>query len=162
MTRLDTLWYAQVGIASRLACYAHAGQTDKAGRAYISHPLRVAAAVSDDSEEMIAIALLHDTLEDSDLTAEDLHERGVKEIIVKAVVALTHEDNEPYEDYIKRVAKNERAHIVKLADIADNTDPHRLAALDPATHDRLIKKYDGALRILSGRALADTRRKMQV
>ncbi|HKO85625.1 MAG TPA: phosphohydrolase [Actinomycetota bacterium] len=133
--------------ADLIAWLAHLGVDDKSGVPYIEHPRRVAARLEDPTLKMVA--LLHDVLEDTEVTAADLRWMEVPERVVIAVEAITHPRNEPNVTYWERVRQNEDARRVKLADIADNTDPARLVKLDPATVERLTKKYARALQVLS-------------
>lgn len=133
--------------AVTLARQAHEGQTDKAGLPYIDHPLRVMSTFSNNWLRMIAV--LHDVLEDTPLTVDDLLEVGCPRRVVTAVEALSRRPREQPEDYLRRVAANPLALRVKRADIADNTRPDRLQALDTATQDRLRAKYRKALALLS-------------
>lgn len=138
-----------VAAAKALATAAHATQTDKAGRPYITHPQRVAARVAGDSRAEAA-AWLHDVVEDSSITLADLAADGFDPEIIRAVDALTRRDGEPPEDYYARIRAVPLALRVKFADLADNTDPHRLAALDDATRERLIRKYAATQAALTG------------
>ena len=138
---------SQVAVAAGLARRAHAGQTDKAGAPYFEHPKRVALKLTGDDAAM-TVALLHDVLEDTDITERELRDAFAPEI-VDAVVAITHPKGEPYDDYYPRVRSNPLALRVKLADIDDNLEPWRLAALDDETRERLLKKYGSALVALS-------------
>jgi len=133
-----------VGTARRLAARHHAGQVDKAGAPYIRHLERVAGRVSDLGVGHEAVAFLHDVLEDTDATEADLLAAGLGEHIVEAVVALTKVRGESNADYYVRVRTNTLAWNVKLADVDDNADPDRLAALDAPTRDRLTAKYHRA------------------
>ncbi|WP_329787169.1 HD domain-containing protein [Lentzea sp. DG1S-22] len=132
--------------AVAIATSAHEGQVDKSGRPYIGHPLRVMASVSGEHEQMAAV--LHDVIEDTPVTADDLLARGCPPAVVDAVVALSHLDGEPQEDYLRRVAANPLALSVKRADIGDNLSPARIARLDEETQERLKAKYARALRLL--------------
>jgi (p)ppGpp synthase/HD superfamily hydrolase len=136
-----------VSDAVRIATAAHDGQLDKSGKPYIGHPVRVMNRVSGPYEQMAAV--LHDVIEDTSVTAEDLRAAGCPERVVTAVVALSHRPGEPQADYLARVAVDPIAVVVKHADIADNMSPARFDALDPATRARLRIKYDTALRLLS-------------
>ena len=127
-----------------IAAAAHSEQVDKAGQPYLRHPVRVAQAVAPVGLVHVAVALLHDVVEDTDVTLADLRE-AMPEQVVEAVDALTHRKGEPRADYYERVAANPIALVVKRADIADNMSPDRLAALDSATAQRLRKKYAQAL-----------------
>jgi (p)ppGpp synthase/HD superfamily hydrolase len=132
--------------AIALARIAHAGQTDKAGHSYIDHPLRVMHRLDGEHEQMAAI--LHDVLEDTSTTVEDLRAVGCPEPVIAAVRALTKHPGEPLEDSMARAAANPIACAVKRADIADNSDPARLALLDTATAQRLRRKYADSTRLL--------------
>jgi len=128
-----------------IALRAYAGKVDKAGREYILHPLRVMAKMKTD-EEMSA-ALLHDVLEDSEITAEELHTEGIPAQVVEAVQYLSKHENEDYQDFVARLKKNGLAAKVKLADIEDNIDVLRLNSLGENDLAR-IKKYHSAWRFL--------------
>ena len=133
--------------AKAIAHRKHADQTDKAGHPYIGHVSRVAARVSDDPDTE-TVAWLHDVVED---TGVDLSELSVKFAphIIAAVDAITRREGEDPADYYTRVRSNDLARRVKLADIADNSDPMRLAVLDSATRERLQRKYRHAREAVS-------------
>lgn len=118
-----------------LAAKAHMGQLDKGGNPYILHPVRVMLGCKSLDEKIVAV--LHDTLENSPLTAEELIKEGFSETIVDAVVCLTRESGGDYMEYIQRVAKNPLATAVKLSDLADNMDLKRLPGLTPRDFQRL-------------------------
>jgi len=127
--------------AEEVARAAHVGQVDKAGKPYITHPARVAGRVRGNAE-LEAVAWLHDVVEDTPITLSDLLDAGFPERVVVAVDAITKREDESRDAYYVRVAADELAVQVKLADIDDNSDPGRLAALeDQATRDRLAAKY---------------------
>ncbi|MCE7011588.1 HD domain-containing protein [Kibdelosporangium philippinense] len=132
--------------AIRIARAAHAGQVDKGGKPYIDHPLRVLARVKGAHAQMAAV--LHDVVEDTSVTASDLRSAGCPEDVVVAVIALSKVPGETMPSYLRRVAADPIAVQVKRADIADNTDPQRLAMLEPETQDRLRAKYAEAIRLL--------------
>ncbi|RKT53134.1 HD domain-containing protein [Saccharothrix australiensis] len=132
--------------AVRIARAAHDGQVDKSGRPYVEHPLRVMGRVSGEHARMAAV--LHDVVEDTAVTADDLRAAGCPAHVVGTVVALTHRPGEPQEDYLRRVAADPVAVEVKRADIADNTSPPRMALLDPPSRARLRAKYARALDLL--------------
>ncbi|GAA4742299.1 hypothetical protein GCM10025783_12030 [Amnibacterium soli] len=134
----------QVALARRIATEAHRGQTDKLGVDYIEHPRRVAARLDPLDEQ--AVAWLHDVLEDTEVTAEDLRAQGVDGEVVDAVQLLTRSEDEA--TYYAFIAGSPLARSVKLADIADNTDPERTARLDTTTRQRLAAKYRHARRAL--------------
>ena len=128
--------------ALEIALNAHKGQVDKNGVSYILHPMAVAAQL--DTLELKTIAILHDTIEDTDVTAEYLLKRGIPKNIVEAVQLLSKPKDEEYESYLKRVKANPLAKQVKLADLANNTDPKRASGLNEARK----KKYELAKKIL--------------
>jgi len=105
--------------ALEIAAAAHAGQTDLAGRPYIQHVVRVAEAVAMYGDKAVMVALLHDVLEDSAITAGQLYEQFPVDV-VEAVGAITHKKRERYSAYIARVAEVPLARTVKLADLQDN------------------------------------------
>ena len=142
----------QIAIARAVAHIAHRGQVDKAGKPYITHPERVAKSfgnrVDGDREILTSIAWLHDVLEDSDLTRDDLLNAGVEAGIVSAVERLTRTASVAPEEYYEDIMDSWHARQVKLADIADNCDPNRLVLLDDATVVRLTRKYAKARQLL--------------
>jgi hypothetical protein len=129
--------------AIQLAYRLHDGQVDKDGADYVEHLLRV--AVRCDTEEEKIVALLHDALEDTNVTVDELRAAGLSEPQLLALQTLCHDDSEPYLDYVDRVTKIPLACRVKFADLSDNTDPERLARLDEPTRARLQSKYRPAM-----------------
>lgn len=114
---------ATIEKALQIAARAHEGQLDKQGQPYILHPLRVMAAV--EGEEARIVAVLHDVIEDSSVTADDLRREGFGEDILEALDRLTHRKDESYADYVIRCKGHEIARRVKLADLEDNSRPSR-------------------------------------
>ena len=129
--------------ALEIAVRVHKGQVDKNGIAYILHPMAVAAQL--DTLELKTIAILHDTIEDTEVTAEYLLKKGIPKRIVDAVQLLSKPEDEEYESYLRRVKKNPLAKAVKLADLAHNTSPERASGLNEARK----KKYELAKRVLA-------------
>lgn len=128
-----------------IAAEAHASQVDKAGAPYILHPLRVMMRVEGDEARIAAV--LHDVVEDTGWTLEGLAAEGFSDTVVEAVDGLTRREGEVYLDFCRRAARNEIARAVKLADLADNLDPHRIAAL-PEEDRTLADRYRKARAIL--------------
>ena len=126
-----------------IAAEAHQGQVDKSGMPYILHPIAVSSKV--DTLELKTIAILHDTIEDTSVTAEYLVEKGIPEEIVDIVVLLSKPESEEYESYLRRVKVNPLAKAVKLADLAHNTSPERASGLNEARR----KKYELAKKVLA-------------
>lgn len=136
-----------VARAHALAAAAHAGQTDKAGKPYITHPERVAAGFSDPT--LVAIALLHDVVEDSDWTVAALAKEFGSEIAAE-VDALSRRDGESYEDFVRRAGSRSLARQVKLADLRDNLDVTRTLEMNENNRAR-VERYRRALDYLEGR-----------
>lgn len=133
---LDALYERAKAIATR----AHAGQLDKAGQPYITHPLRVAKSIDDPRARIVGV--LHDTVEDTEVTLDDLRDAGFPEAIVEAIDAISQRDGEAREDYYVRVFANPLAVLAKIADVTDNMDPTRIAnptAKDEARMERYRK-----------------------
>jgi (p)ppGpp synthase/HD superfamily hydrolase len=133
-------------LAFEIAKEAHAGQTDKAGLDYILHPQQVASMVTTDEEK--AVALLHDIIEDTYVTASELLAKGLPDNVVEAVKALTKKDNQNYAAYLAGVKKNRLATAVKLADLKHNSDLSRLEKITQKDRDR-AEKYRKAIEYLS-------------
>lgn len=134
---------------------AHEGQVDKAGAPYIAHPLRVMNRLPGDDEAGRIVAILHDVLEDTQVTEADLAAAGLGETLLRALRCLTHAPGEPDDVYWARIATNPLARRVKLADIADNADESRLALLPADVAARLRNKYERATAALSRSASED-------
>ncbi len=130
-----------------LAAAAHDGQHDKSGAPYILHPIRVAMRLHTDFERWTA--LLHDVIEDTPVTLGDLRYSGIPDEVLCAVDALTKRPGETLRTSMLRVKEaGDLACRVKYADIADNTNPERLALLDPETAARLERKYQRSAEFL--------------
>lgn len=135
-----------IDIALAIAKKAHAGQVDKAGVDYIQHPLYVASQVETEQEK--AVALLHDVIEDSNITSVDLLASGLPNEVVTAVQILTKKKGQSYQDYLEKVKSNNLARVVKLADLKHNSDLSRLKSVSDTDRER-VKKYKNAIRYLS-------------
>jgi len=131
--------------AMRIAYDAHHGQVDKTGLPYIYHPIHLAESMPD--ENSIITALLHDVIEDTGITVQDLAQEGFNEDILTALTLLTHNPAEEYMDYISRLSTCPLARRIKLADLHHNSDATRLDSVDEKMARRL-KKYDRAIRLL--------------
>lgn len=122
----------------------HHGQYDKIGAPYILHPVFVADQM--DTEEATIVALLHDVIEDTSITLNDLHNREYSDEIVAAIDALTRRTDETYSAYIERLSNNKLARRVKIADLQHNLNPERTKMLDNAS---LQNRYQNALQKLT-------------
>jgi len=142
-----------VNDAIKLAYEKHYQEVDQAGLPYITHPMRVMLSVKakgyDEDHQIVAI--LHDVVENSDVTLQDLRDAGYKDRVVNALALLTKTKGEPNVVYYQRIRGDEDglALVVKLADIEDNTDPNRLVLLDLDTRARLTDKYTVAVKALT-------------
>ena len=131
--------------ALEIATKAHDGQVDKAGKEYIEHPKYVASLVDTDYE--VVTALLHDVIEDTDVTIDYLIEQGMPPEVVIAIDVLTKKQNIDYFDYLENVKRNSIARNVKYADLTHNSDISRLVNPTKEDYER-IKKYNKAMAYL--------------
>jgi (p)ppGpp synthase/HD superfamily hydrolase len=141
------LYTTQVKLAMELAYQAHLGQLDKGGAPYIFHPIHLAEQM--DTETEITAALLHDVVEDSDLTPEALRNAGISQEVLAVLDLLTHRPGEPYMDYIRRLAPDPIARKIKLADLRHNGDMTRLGPEDQEKVCYFRKKYAPAVAYLT-------------
>lgn len=139
-----------VARADAIAAREHQGQVDKAGAPYIDLLRRIAQRVAEagGSVEQQAAALLHDVLDDSATTLDDLREQGMPDEVLELVAALTKVEGEHYDDAVRRAAAHPAARLVKRCDLAEKADPDRLARLSGPTRHHLEEKYDRAFRVL--------------
>lgn len=124
---------------------AHKEQKDKSGMPYVYHPFHLAEQMED--EASVCVALLHDVAEDTDTTVEDLKREGFPEEVTDALILMTHDDDVPYLDYVKKLKHNPIARKVKLADLMHNSDLSRLDTVDDKALER-VAKYKKAIEIL--------------
>lgn len=120
-----------------LAAKAHAGQVDKAGAPYILHPLRVMLAV--EGEDVRITAVLHDVVEDCDVTLDDLSTMGFSEAVLSGVASVTRADGEAYHAFVVRAGSDPVGRVVKAADIRDNMDLSRIKQPTEKDRARLVK-----------------------
>ena len=133
--------------AIQIAVTAHSGAKDKGGKPYILHPINVMMRVEKEDEKIVAI--LHDVVEDTDWTFDALREEGFSEIIIEALKSVTkHNENEDYEEFVKRSLNNDIGRIVKIADLKENLDISRIGDLNEKDILR-INKYKKALKVLN-------------
>jgi len=126
--------------AIMLATEAHVGQKSFRGRPYILHPLRVMEKM--DTDVAMAVAVLHDTVEDTKITLEELRTMGFPLEVVEAVDAMSHREGESYWDYIERVKSSSVATRVKIADLEDNMRVERIVHFTKKDEKRLRKYRD--------------------
>lgn len=131
--------------ALKLCFDAHKSQTDKGGMPYVFHPFHLAEQMNDESTTIVA--LLHDIVEDTDYTLDNLLALGFDKCVVEAIETMTHHDGVPYMDYVAKIKNNPIAKAVKLADLKHNSDTSRLEVVTPHDEDR-IRKYQEAINLL--------------
>ena len=132
-------------LAIKISFEQHKDQKDKTGLPYVYHPFHLAEQMND--ENSTCVALLHDVIEDTDMTFEDLEQYGFNQEIINALKLLTHDENVPYMDYVKEIKNNEIAKKVKLADLKHNSDLTRLDVINEYDLER-VKKYQQAIEYL--------------
>jgi (p)ppGpp synthase/HD superfamily hydrolase len=135
-----------LGLAIEIAVEAHKGQEDKGGLPYILHPLHLMNQLMFDIELAI-IAVLHDVVEDSEWTIEGLEGEGFSERVVSALVLLTHNPDDSYDEYIEKISTNLDAVLVKRKDLEHNTDVTRLKGLRPKDLKRMAKYHRAFIRL---------------
>lgn len=131
-----------LSIAIGIAVDAHAGQFDKGGSPYILHPLKVMHYLKSDDEELMAIAVMHDTVEDNKkITYAYLRERGLTERVIEGIRCLTKVPGETEEEYKTKVMGNYDSIRVKKADLRHNTDIRRLKGVTEKDIARVTKYH---------------------
>lgn len=140
-TRSTTLLEQAIEIALK----AHAGQKDKAGAPYVLHPLRLMLQMQTDEERMAAV--LHDVVEDSAVTLDDLRASGFPQVVIEAVALLTRKGTDTYEQFVQKIKPHPLARRVKMADLRDNLRIDRIPHPTDADMARL-EKYKNALNYL--------------
>lgn len=131
--------------ALKISFNAHKNQVDKSGMPYVFHPFHLAEQMDD--EYSVCVALLHDVVEDTDITIEELIIEGFPKEVIDAIELMTHSDSVPYLDYVKIIKNNPIARKVKLADLMHNSDLSRLDKIDDKVLER-VAKYKKAIGIL--------------
>ena len=131
--------------ALSLCFSAHKDQLDKSGLPYVFHPFHLPEQMTD--EDTTIVALLHDVIEDTEHTLDDLRRFGFNENVISAIALMTHDDDVPYMDYVRNIAKDPIAKKVKLADLRHNSDMSRLDMITQKDIER-AEKYKAAIKIL--------------
>ena len=131
--------------ALKISFNAHKNQVDKSGMPYVFHPFHLAEQMDD--EYSVCVALLHDVVEDTQYTIDDLVNMGYPEQVIEAIKLLTHDKNVPYMEYIFALKNNKIAKAVKLADLEHNSDLTRLNVVDAKALKR-VEKYKQAKALL--------------
>ncbi len=134
--------YLDIEKAILLALNAHKGQLDKGGNPYILHPIAVMNRVVTIEEKIVAV--LHDVIEDTEITLDDLRKHGFTEEIIEAINLLTKKEQDSYDEFIEKTINNPISRKVKIADIKENMDISRIK--DPTTKDfQRLEKYKKAI-----------------
>lgn len=128
--------------AMKLAFEAYKNQVDKSGIPYIFHPVHLAEQM--ESEETVIVALLHDVVEDTEYTLQEIAGMGFPQTVLEALALLTHDEAVPYMDYVMQLKENPIARTVKLADLRHNSDLTRLDTVDEKALAR-VEKYKKAI-----------------
>ncbi len=131
--------------ALRLSFEAHKDRLDKSGMPYVYHPFHLAEQM--DSEETVIVALLHDVVEDTDYSIQDIAAMGFSKAVIDALTLMTHDKAVPYPEYVAKIKTNPIATAVKLADLRHNSDLSRLETVDDAALRR-VQKYKAAIALL--------------
>ncbi len=132
--------------ALKLCFEAHKDQLDKSGMPYVFHPFHLAEQMK--TEETTVVALLHDVVEDTDYTLDDLYKMDFDKTIIEAIKLLTHDDHTEYMDYVRAIKNNPIAKAVKLADLTHNSDLTRLDEITDKALERR-EKYLTAIKLLN-------------
>lgn len=133
--------------ALKLCFDAHRDQVDKSGMPYVFHPFHLAEQMTD--EDTTVAALLHDVVEDTDYTLDDLRAAGFPPQVVEALALLTHDEAVPYLDYVDAIKADPIARAVKLADLRHNSDTTRLETVDDKAKERLAQYAQAIARLES-------------
>ena len=139
------IYTPQTKKALNLCFEAHKDQRDKSGQPYVFHPFHLAEQMTDETTTIVA--LLHDVVEDTDYTLEDLANMGFDTTVIEALRLLTHDDDTPYMDYVAKIKDNPVAKAVKLADLRHNSDLSRMDAPTERDYERNAK-YAAAIDLL--------------
>lgn len=132
--------------ALKLCFEAHKNQVDKSGMPYVFHPFHLAEQMTD--ERTTIVALLHDIVEDTDYTFDDLRNMGFESEVIEALILMTHDNAVPYMEYVAKIKQDPIARVVKLADLRHNSDLSRLDIVDEKALKRK-EKYSEAIRLLT-------------
>jgi (p)ppGpp synthase/HD superfamily hydrolase len=135
--------------AIHIATNAHHGQFDKGGNPYILHPFAVMGLLEVEDEELQCMALLHDVVEDTKITYNELREAGMSDRVIEGVKILTKQRGQSYEEYKELVFSSRDAMIVKMADLTHNTDIRRLKGVSQKDIERMTKYHVFFLEIKS-------------
>ncbi len=148
------IYTEQTKKALSLMFSVHRDMVDKSGMPYVFHPYHLAEDLYDENE--VIVALLHDVVEDSDLTLDDLIGYNFPKEAIEAIALMTHDKDLPYFDYVIRLSKNKIARRVKMLDLLHNMDTTRLGKEIDEKVLRRVEKYKRAFRLLTEISLIGT------
>lgn len=131
--------------ALEIAKAAHEGQVDVGGAEFINHPIEVAEHCEDEDAKIVA--LLHDVIEDSEVTLDDLRSQGFKDEIIEAIDIISGRSGIGYDEYLQSIKDNDLARVVKIQDLIHNSDLSRLRVVRDKDRNR-VKRYEEALEFL--------------
>lgn len=134
--------------AIALAVEAHKGQREKLGAPYILHPLRVMLRLQGETDQIVGI--LHDVVEDTEITFDDLRQLGYSAEVIAALDGVTRRKNESYSEFVERSLQNRISRRVKLADLEDNMNIRRLPVVFSERDHKRLQRYRRAWAVLSG------------
>lgn len=146
----------ELALAIKLAAEGHLNQKDKGGNPYILHPIKVMHYLKSDDFQLMAIGVMHDLLEDTEVTAADLAMLGFSQRVITGVVLLTKREGVSPEDYFNGIAQNYDATRVKLADLRHNTDVRRLKGIGDKDLLRMKKYHEMHVRLTEAKRLHET------
>ncbi len=133
--------YTEMTKRALALCFeAHKDQKDKSGLPYVFHPFHLAEQMED--EDTTIVALLHDVIEDTEYTIEDLQKAGFTQNVISAIALMTHNPQMPYMEYVRAIKSNPIARAVKLADLRHNSDMTRLNIITQRDEERAQKYLD--------------------
>lgn len=142
------MYYTPMTKAAMKLCFeAHKDQVDKAGIPYVFHPISLAERFGEGQEAETCVALLHDVLEDTDYTVDDIRAAGMNEEVIEALLLLNHNPKVKYMDYVRHLSKNNIARHVKICNLQHNSNLSRLEKVTEKDLKR-VEKYKDALKIL--------------
>lgn len=137
----------QLARAIKEASISHLHQFDKSGQPYILHCLHVMNTVKSKEPEVLQAAVMHDMMEDCGVTVQNLTDMGFSGRVINALKCLTHLPNESYDDYIDRVATNQDAILIKIADLQHNSDITRLKGVSKKDLERMAKYHRAYMKL---------------
>lgn len=145
----------QLAKAIALAADRHKDQFDKGGKPYILHVLKVLHYTKSEDLEVLQIAVLHDIVEDTDITYADLREMGFSERVIAGIKALTKVKGQTHDEYLAGILANRDAIVVKMADLRHNSDIRRLKGVTEKDIKRIAKYHNMWLVLKDALAVID-------